>query len=87
MVSVIISLVDVHESRRSVIGMTESCTSIAMFSTETRIGVPGSGGRLLPGVTARVVKADGTLVGLNEPGELYVKMPSLALGYWNNEEA
>jgi len=68
-------------------GMTESCTSISMFSTETRIGVPGSGGRLLPGVTARVVKLDGTPAGLNEPGELYVKMPSLALGYWNNEEA
>ncbi|KAH0832171.1 hypothetical protein J3R83DRAFT_13084 [Lanmaoa asiatica] len=68
-------------------GLTESSTTIAMFSTETKIGVPGSAGRLLPGVVARVVKADGTLARFNEPGELHVKMASLALGYWNNEEA
>ncbi|KAF8558343.1 acetyl-CoA synthetase-like protein [Imleria badia] len=68
-------------------GMTEASASISMFSTESKIGVPGSAGRLIPGVVARVVKADGTLAGFNEPGELHVKMPSLALGYWNNEEA
>lgn len=67
--------------------MTESSASISMFSTDSRLGVPGSAGKLLPGVIARVVKADGTLAGFNEPGELQVKMPSLALGYLNNEEA
>ena len=67
--------------------MTETAASVAMFSTDTRIGVPGSSGRLLPGVIARVMKADGTFAGFNELGELQVKMPSLALGYWNNEEA
>jgi long-subunit acyl-CoA synthetase (AMP-forming) len=44
-------------------------------------------GLLLPGVRARVVKADGSLAGYNEPGELVVKTPSLFLGYWKNEEA
>ena len=68
-------------------GMTETAASVARFSTDTRIGVPGSSGRLLPGVIARVMKADGTFAGFNELGELQVKMPSLALGYWNNEEA
>ncbi|KAF9219269.1 acetyl-CoA synthetase-like protein [Gyrodon lividus] len=68
-------------------GLTESSTSICMFSTDSKLGVPGSAGRLIPGVVARVVKDDGTLAGYNEPGELRVKMPSLALGYWNNEEA
>ncbi|KIJ62740.1 hypothetical protein HYDPIDRAFT_30328 [Hydnomerulius pinastri MD-312] len=68
-------------------GLTESSTSISMFSTDAKLGVLGSAGRLLPGVVARVVKEDGTLVGYNEPGELRVKMPSLALGYWNNPEA
>lgn len=58
-----------------------------MFSTEAKVGVPGSAGRLLPGVVARVMKADGTFAGFNEPGELQVKMPSLALGYWNDEKA
>ncbi|KAN0087717.1 hypothetical protein V8E55_006338 [Tylopilus felleus] len=68
-------------------GMTEAAASIAMFSTDSKIGIPGGAGRLLPGVVARVMKADGTLVGFNEPGELQVKIPSQALGYWNNEQA
>ncbi|KAF8843210.1 acetyl-CoA synthetase-like protein [Paxillus ammoniavirescens] len=68
-------------------GLTESSASICMFSVDSKVGVPGSAGRLIPGVVARVVKHDGTLAGYNEPGELRVKIPSLALGYWNNEEA
>lgn len=71
----------------SAVGMTETSGSIAMFSTESRIGVPGSAGRLLPGVVARVVKVDGSLARFDEPGELQLKMASLALGYQNNEEA
>lgn len=47
---------------------------------------PGSG-VLLPGVVARVVKADGALAGYDEPGELVVKTPSVALGYANNLQA
>ncbi|KAH7913981.1 hypothetical protein BJ138DRAFT_1144920 [Hygrophoropsis aurantiaca] len=68
-------------------GLTESSTSITMFPTEQKIGTPGSAGRLLPGVVARIVKQDGSLAGYNEPGELTVKMASLALGYHNNEQA
>lgn len=68
-------------------GLTESCTSVTMYSVEQKIGIPGSAGQLLPGVVARVVKPDGSLAGFNEPGELRVKTPSLALGYWNDEQA
>ncbi|KAG1733050.1 uncharacterized protein EDB91DRAFT_1150224 [Suillus paluster] len=68
-------------------GLTESSTSITMYSVDQKIGVPGSAGQLLPGVVARVVKHDGSLAGFNEPGELRVKAPSLALGYWNDEKA
>lgn len=68
-------------------GMTESAATIAMFSVDEKLGVPGSAGRLVPGVVAKVVKADGTLAGFNEPGELQVKIPSVALGYLDNEEA
>lgn len=68
-------------------GMTESGATISMFSVDEKLGVPGSAGRLVPGVVAKVVKDDGTLAGFNEPGELQVKMPSVALGYLNNEEA
>ncbi|KAG6872214.1 hypothetical protein C0992_009757, partial [Termitomyces sp. T32_za158] len=44
-------------------------------------------GQLLPGTIARTVKADGSLAGYDEAGELYIKTPSVALGYANNAEA
>jgi 4-coumarate--CoA ligase len=68
-------------------GTTEAAGTITMFSPDTKLGVPGSAGRLVPGIIAKVVKNDGTLAGFNEPGELQVKMPSVALGYVNNDEA
>jgi len=67
--------------------MTETCTSISLFSPSQRIGTLGSTGQLIPGVRARVVKEDGTLAKVGEPGELVVNTPSLALGYLNNETA
>ena len=51
-----------------------------------RSQISGSG-VLLPGVVARVVKADGALAGYDEPGELVIKTPSVALGYANNLKA
>jgi acyl-CoA synthetase (AMP-forming)/AMP-acid ligase II len=44
-------------------------------------------GQLLPGTVARIVKADGSLAGYDEPGELVIKCPSVALGYANNAAA
>ncbi|KAF9236498.1 phenylacetyl-CoA ligase [Melanogaster broomeanus] len=44
-------------------------------------------GQLLPGITARVERPDGTLADFDEPGELVVTTPSLALGYAQNPEA
>jgi 4-coumarate--CoA ligase len=44
-------------------------------------------GQLMPGIVAKVVKSDGSLAGFNEPGELFVKTPSVAMGYANNAEA
>jgi Acyl-CoA synthetases (AMP-forming)/AMP-acid ligases II len=38
-------------------------------------------------VVAHVIKADGSLAGYGEPGELVVKSPSAALGYFNDEQA
>jgi acyl-CoA synthetase (AMP-forming)/AMP-acid ligase II len=49
--------------------------------------VPGSVGILLPGIEARVVREDGRLAALNEPGELHVRSGSVALGYWKNQKA
>ncbi|KAI0003767.1 phenylacetyl-CoA ligase [Russula compacta] len=68
-------------------GMTESSTSIAMLPPFQKVGTLGAVGHLIPGVRARVVKADGTLAKAGEPGELVVKSPSLALRYLNDEKA
>ncbi|RPD76081.1 acetyl-CoA synthetase-like protein [Lentinus tigrinus ALCF2SS1-7] len=66
-------------------GMTEAATGITYCQTDGRLRAPGS--VLLPGIVARVVKADGSLAGYNEPGELYLKTPSASLGYLNNPTA
>ncbi|OSC99662.1 amp dependent CoA ligase [Trametes coccinea BRFM310] len=68
-------------------GMTETCTVVTFPQTDRRLGSLGSGGVLLPGCTARVVKPDGSLAGLGETGELIVSSPSIALGYFNNPQA
>jgi len=47
----------------------------------------GSVGILLPGVEARIVRPDGSLAGPNEPGELLLRGPLMALGYKGNEKA
>ncbi|KAF8547466.1 acetyl-CoA synthetase-like protein [Imleria badia] len=68
-------------------GTTESCTVITIWSLENRCDLSGSVGQLLPGITARVEKPDGTLAEFDEPGELVMRTPSLALGYAGDPEA
>ncbi|KAF9515516.1 hypothetical protein BS47DRAFT_1371999 [Hydnum rufescens UP504] len=50
-------------------------------------GTPGSAGRLITNVEAKVVKDDGTLAGYDESGELLVRSPSVALRYENDPQA
>jgi acyl-CoA synthetase (AMP-forming)/AMP-acid ligase II len=68
-------------------GLTETCTTISFMPPQHKVGTVGSAGELLPGIEARVVKADGQLAGRGESGELVVRGPSMALGYLNNEKA
>lgn len=49
--------------------------------------IPGSLGFLIPSVQARLLREDGSSAGYNEPGELWIKSKTIALGYWNNEKA
>ncbi|THH18569.1 hypothetical protein EW146_g2444 [Bondarzewia mesenterica] len=66
-------------------GMTETCTVVTLTSARQWVGRSGSAGSLLPGIVARIVKADGTLANPGEPGELMVHSPSNALGYIGND--
>ncbi|KAJ7812607.1 phenylacetyl-CoA ligase [Mycena leptocephala] len=67
-------------------GICDQCTGVvSMWSTRSKRGF--NGGELVPGVVARVMKPDGTLCGYNEPGELLLKTPAAALGYFGDEEA
>ncbi|KAH9834980.1 amp dependent CoA ligase [Rhodofomes roseus] len=68
-------------------GMTEAVGSVCFPQLEQKICSPGSAGRLVPGLTARVVRSDGSLAGLGELGQLVIKSDAIALGYLNNEEA
>ena len=42
---------------------------------------------LLPGVEARVLRLDGSEADFDEPGELWLKGPQVALGYYNGRKA
>ncbi|KAJ7182711.1 amp dependent CoA ligase [Mycena crocata] len=68
-------------------GLTETCGTVSMFPLTQKVGTLGSGGQLLPGTVAKVVKPDGTLAKELEAGELYVKGGQVALGYYGNEKA
>lgn len=58
-----------------------------MYPPSQNIGTIGSAGQVLPGIEMKVVKEDGELAGPGEPGELMVRGPSNALGYFKNEKA
>jgi len=68
-------------------GLTETCCAITLAPTDKKIATLGSAGQLLPGIVARIIKADGTFGKHGEQGELIVRTPASALGYSNNEEA
>ncbi|KZS98387.1 phenylacetyl-CoA ligase [Sistotremastrum niveocremeum HHB9708] len=67
-------------------GMTETSTAISM-QPPGDTPTPGSAGCLVPGMVAKIVKLDGTLSTHDEPGELWVKGPQVALRYLNNDKA
>jgi len=49
--------------------------------------IPGYVSVLLPGMEARIIRDDGTEADVNEPGELWLRRNSIALGYWNDPKA
>ncbi|MGN6680626.1 MAG: AMP-binding protein [Streptosporangiaceae bacterium] len=68
-------------------GMTEATAGIALWPAGTPV-VPGSSGRLLPGVRARIADPEtGTDVAASETGELLVRSPALMTSYLGNAGA
>ncbi|KAG6331002.1 hypothetical protein ID866_8088 [Astraeus odoratus] len=67
-------------------GTTEAST-ITLCPLEKYCDFSGSSGVLLPGISARVERPDGSLAEFGELGELVLKSPAMALGYINNPEA
>jgi acyl-coenzyme A synthetase/AMP-(fatty) acid ligase len=67
------------------LGMTEMCHVV--ISQRVGDAVPGSVGRRVPGYEVRLCDASGADVPDGEPGELWVRGPSRALGYWQRAEA
>lgn len=68
------------------IGLTETCT-VVCWTPANDIWL-GSSGVLLPSVEARVVSPEGKeIVEYDQPGELLVRSPGVALGYLNNDAA
>jgi acyl-CoA synthetase (AMP-forming)/AMP-acid ligase II len=68
-------------------GMTEATAGIALWPVGTP-AVPGSSGRLLPGIRARITDpGTGADLGPGQAGELLVRTPALMTGYLGNPAA
>ncbi|KAJ7581563.1 amp dependent CoA ligase [Mycena floridula] len=67
-------------------GLTEA-GGVCLPRPDRTLAKVGSSGVLLPGVVLKVVKPDGSLAVEGEEGELFVKTPSNALGYFDDESA
>jgi 4-coumarate--CoA ligase len=67
-------------------GMTETtCAATGVpYSEEHRTG---SVGVVMPNTEVKMITEDGREASIGEKGELYVKGPQVALGYWRNAEA
>lgn len=66
-------------------GLTEAFRSTILSPTELDKR-PDSIGKAIPNAEVMVVRQDGTLCDVNEPGELVHRGALVALGYWNDPE-
>lgn len=68
-------------------GSTETTSAVALTEFGDAARVPDSVGTLVPCVDIRVLDAQGREVATGEPGELWIRSPGNAIGYWANEAA
>lgn len=65
-------------------GMTE--TGINTSNPTNGPCKPSTVGKMLPGISARIVNDDGLEVNINETGNLQIKGPNVFIGYWKMPE-
>ncbi len=68
-------------------GMSEAAPGIAALDRERALAKPGSIGRPLFHVEARIVDDENRDLGPGRTGELLIRGPNLMQGYWNRPEA
>ncbi|KAI0079315.1 AMP binding protein [Panus rudis PR-1116 ss-1] len=68
-------------------GSTETSPATHVLESEFSESKAGSVGRLLPNLEARLVLEDGTDAAPGQPGEFWVRGPSIMKGYLNNPTA
>ncbi|KAL6232493.1 hypothetical protein BDW75DRAFT_247126 [Aspergillus navahoensis] len=67
-------------------GMTEASPSV-ISQHEDEVGITGTVGRLLPGMSMKVVDSEGRDCGTNKSGELLIQGPNLMRGYVESPNA
>lgn len=68
-------------------GATETTSAVTLTVQGDAARYPDSVGTLLPCVDIRVLDSAGHEVAPGEAGELWIRSPGNAIGYWNNPEA
>ncbi|MFE7353150.1 class I adenylate-forming enzyme family protein [Streptomyces sp. NPDC057543] len=68
-------------------GLTESCTAIAVATSQDLAEAPGSLGRPVTGVQLEIRDPLGEVLPEGEEGEVCVRSAFNMLGYWDDEEA
>lgn len=68
-------------------GATETTSAVTLTERGDAAKFPDSVGTVLPCVDIRVLDENGREVPRGETGELWIRSPGNAIGYWNNPEA
>lgn len=77
-----------HTGFKQGYGMTESCSCITAHPpSKYDYKYAHSVGTVVASTSVKILKEDGTLGGVGEPGELLAKGPQIVMGYLNNDKA
>ena len=67
-------------------GQTETAGTVCAASTADLIERPGTSGRVVPTAEVRIVDDEGKVLPVGEVGEIVIRGPMVARGYWNRPE-